>query len=101
DVIPAIPPSSTRPPPEFSVHDLGTLPGDTDSFAWGMNELGVVVGASDGPAGTRAFLFTPESGIVALPCPAGRPYCIARDVNAAGQPVGSSWSSVVRWPGDA
>jgi len=97
----AFPPSEIRPTPEFFIQDLGTLPGDTDSFAWGMNELGVVVGASDGPQGTRAFMFTPESGIVALPCPAGRQYCIARDVNAAGQAVGSAWSSVMDWPGHA
>src|SRR3989442_644675 len=96
-----IPASEIRPTPEFFVQDLGTLPGDTDSFAWGMNELGVVVGASDGLAGTRAFIFTPESGIVALPCPAGRPYCIARDVNAAGQAVGRGWSSGMDWAGHA
>src|SRR2546427_826620 len=97
----AFPPSEIRPTPEFFIQDLGTLPGDTDSFVWGMNELGVVVGASDGQQGTRAFMFTPESGIVALPCPAGRQYCIARDVNAAGQAVGSAWSSVMDWAGHA
>src|SRR5579871_1594050 len=33
-----------------SIHDLGTLPGDTDSFAYGINNKDQVVGESDGNA---------------------------------------------------
>jgi uncharacterized membrane protein len=93
-------PSTIVPTPEYSIDDLGTLPGDASSYAWGINELGAVVGGSEGPGGMRAFLFT-RGGIAALPCPAGRPHCLARDVNGAGQAVGSAWTSGVDWPGHA
>ena len=35
----AFPPSEIRPSPEFFIQDLGTLPGDTDSYAWGDTRL--------------------------------------------------------------
>ncbi len=89
------------PSPEYSVTDLGKLPGDEESFAWGMNELGTVVGGSNGPSGMRAFVYTPETGMLPLPCPQGRGYCVAREVNVAGQVAGSAWASVSDWPGHA
>jgi probable HAF family extracellular repeat protein len=40
---------------------LGTLPGDTNSYAAAVNEVGVVAGVSmDGAGGSHAFLVVPE-----------------------------------------
>lgn len=94
-------PQTITPSPEFFVQDLGTLPADVDSVAWGIDASGAVVGASTGPNGIHAFLYTDAGGIVPLPCPAGRPYCVAKDLNDAGQAVGSAWSSVSDAPGHA
>ena len=40
-----------------SIRDLGTLPGDWSSLAWGMNDLGEVVGESHPPFGSRPVLW--------------------------------------------
>src|SRR6266545_8119200 len=87
--------------PRYTVTDLGTLPGDDQSFAWAVSETGAVVGGSTGPNGMRAFLWTRQGGMVPLACPSGRPYCLARDVNAVGQVAGSAWSTPVDIPGHA
>ncbi|HEY4704345.1 MAG TPA: hypothetical protein VII27_01230 [Thermoplasmata archaeon] len=94
-------PHTITPSPEYFVQDLGTLPGDTDSVAWGIDASGSVVGVSTGLDGMHAFLYTDAGGIIPLPCPTGRPYCIARDLNGAGQAVGSAWSSLSDQPGHA
>ena len=39
------------------MHDLGTLAGDTTSYAWGVNEQGQIVGQSIGQNGSRAVLW--------------------------------------------
>jgi uncharacterized membrane protein len=39
------------------MQDLGTLPGDTNSEAFGINSRAEVVGHSSGLRGTRAFLW--------------------------------------------
>jgi probable HAF family extracellular repeat protein len=72
----------------YAVQDLGTLPGDYASVAMGINRFGDVVGWSAGPTGTRAFLYTNATGMVALPALAGRPVTTARAVNDAGVVVG-------------
>jgi probable HAF family extracellular repeat protein len=38
--------------------DLGTLPGDIDSYAEGMNDAGQVTGNSDSSTASRAFLYS-------------------------------------------
>ena len=44
--------------------DLGTLPGQTDSYAWGVNNRTHVIGYSRvGVATPRGFLWTPERGM--------------------------------------
>ena len=44
---------------KYTVTDLGVLPGGTDSFAAGVNNLGQVVGVSDIPhVGSKAFLYS-------------------------------------------
>lgn len=94
-------PHAITPSPEFFVQDLGALPGDSDSVAWGIDATGAVVGVSTSTDGIHAFLYTDAGGMVPLPCPSDRPYCVARAINAAGQVVGSAWSSVSDQPGHA
>jgi probable HAF family extracellular repeat protein len=49
------------------IQDLGTLPGDTDSSASGINSVGHVVGQSFLVGGTqRAFIWTPTTGMQEL-----------------------------------
>ncbi len=89
--------------PTYQVEDLGTLPGDDASVAMGINQFGDVVGWSVGPTGTRAFLYTDEDGMTALPAPPGRPVTHARAVSANGTVVGtgstggSDIGHAVRW----
>ena len=42
----------------YTITDLGTLPGTTLSFATGINDLGQVVGHSDGATGSQSFLYS-------------------------------------------
>src|SRR5687767_8065135 len=65
----------------YIVQDLGALPGDSSSIAWAINANGDVVGWSNGPNGTRAFVFTSSGGMVALPGLPDRPRTVARDIN--------------------
>jgi probable HAF family extracellular repeat protein len=74
----------------YVVEDLGALPGDSSSVGWGINENGDVVGWSNGPAGTRAFVYTDANGMVALPGLPAKPRTIARDINDEGTIVGSA-----------
>jgi probable HAF family extracellular repeat protein len=74
----------------YVVQDLGTLPGDTSSVAWAINERGDVVGWSAGPNGRRAFVYTDANGMVALPGLPGRPFALARDINESGVIVGTA-----------
>jgi probable HAF family extracellular repeat protein len=74
----------------YIVEDLGTLAGDTSSVAWAINANGDVVGWSMGPNGTRAFVYTTLRRMVALPGLPDRPRSLARDINDAGDVVGSA-----------
>ena len=74
----------------YAVEDLGALAGDSSSVAWAINENGDAVGWSMGPNGTRGFVFTNASGMVALPGLPNRPRTVARDINDAGIVVGSA-----------
>jgi probable HAF family extracellular repeat protein len=40
-----------------AMQDLGTLPGDDESYALGINNSGEIVGVSQGSSGTHAFLW--------------------------------------------
>jgi probable HAF family extracellular repeat protein len=89
----------------YIVQDLGALPGDSSSIAWGINQRGDVVGWSNGPSGTRAFVFTDTGGMVALPGLPDKPRTIARRINDAGDIVGTANAGgvdlghAVRWRG--
>ncbi|MGH2792816.1 MAG: Ig-like domain-containing protein [Actinomycetota bacterium] len=96
-------PSAAAGSAVYKVEDLGTLPGDVSSFALGINASGSVVGASMGPAGTRAFTHQNGVGMKQLAAPAGRPITVARAINAVGTVVGAAQMNVsdvghaVRW----
>ena len=74
----------------YVVDDLGALPGDSSSLAQGINANGDVVGWSNGPNGTRGFVYTDASGLVELPGLPNRPRTIARDINDGGWIVGNA-----------
>ena len=74
----------------YRVDDLGTLPGDYTSFAFGINASGQVVGGSMGSTGVRAFVFSDGVGMVQLPAPPNRPITLARAINATGTVVGTA-----------
>ena len=96
-LVPATPASAQL----YTLHDLGTLPGESFSIAWGINASGQVVGWS-GVSPTRAFLFSEASGMVELPGLAGQTFTLARGISDAGVVVGGGWGSglpeqAVRW----
>jgi probable HAF family extracellular repeat protein len=77
------------------IADLGTLPGDSISLAYAINERGQIVGQSIGGGGSRAFIY--EDGAMqdlnAL-VPAGSPLLVyANDVNDRGEIVGQAVDS--------
>ena len=80
--------------PLYTLHDLGTLPGESFSAAWGINSSGQIVGWS-GVSPPRAFVYTEGSGMVALPGLPGQTYTLARGINDAGVVVGGGWASGV------
>ncbi len=67
--------------------DLGVPPGAESSFAYGLNDLGYVVGRSD----DRPFVWDPTTGeIRELDSPSEDAYTVAFDINDLGQAVGST-----------
>ncbi|MBA3246986.1 MAG: DUF3466 family protein [Pyrinomonadaceae bacterium] len=91
-------PTSSGEPNAFlysggSLSDLGTLPGGSQSFAYGINNLGQVVGASNSAATTlRAFLYSGgemQDLNSLIPTQSGWTLTEARDINDAGQVVGT------------
>jgi probable HAF family extracellular repeat protein len=81
---------STLAQTSYVVEDLGALNGDAGSVAWAINARGDVVGWSNGTNGTRAFLYTDSTGMVALPGLPNRPRTLARDINDLGDIVGTA-----------
>ena len=75
------------------IKDLGTLPGDSLSLAFGINDRGQVVGQSIGDSGSRAFVYqdgamTDLNALV----PAESPVLIyANDINDRGEIVGQAY----------
>jgi probable HAF family extracellular repeat protein len=73
--------------------DLGTLPGGTQSFAYGINNSGSIVGASDSASSTlHAFLHSGGSMKdlnTLIPANSGWVLTEARAINSSGQIVGN------------
>ncbi len=73
-----------------TAQDLGTLPGGPFSVAWGINNLGQVVGFADGATGTvRPFIWMADTGMRDLRVPAGLVGGEAHRINDQGQVVGA------------
>ncbi|HEY2800813.1 MAG TPA: DUF3466 family protein [Chthoniobacterales bacterium] len=69
--------------------DLGTLSGGTNSVAYGINDSGVVVGASETPQGLHGFVY--ENGSMKdLGTLMGGTVSEARAINSSGQIVGDA-----------
>ena len=74
----------------YSVTDLGTL-GGTNSYAWGINDLGQVVGRSASPTGSHAFVY--NNGVMSDLGTLGGTYSAAFKINDSGVITGQSSSS--------
>lgn len=70
------------------IHDIQTVQGG-ESFTWGINSVGQVVGQWDGPGYQQAFRYTAGIGMELLPAIGGL-QGVALDINTLGQVVG--WS---------
>jgi len=82
---------------EGGLVNLGTLEGDTQSSAWGINDFGQVVGQSfGGPNGPRAFIY--ENAKMTnlnslLPASSTLSLLIGQDINDAGVITGQAFDS--------
>jgi probable HAF family extracellular repeat protein len=79
--------------PLYTVQDLGTLPGGSFSYAFGINEAGKVVGAAslnESPEGAEEHPFLYSGGVMSDLGTLGGPYAHAVDINDADKVVGSS-----------
>ena len=80
---------------KHSIVDLGVLPGDWTSIAWGMNDLGQVVGESNGPfVGIRPVVWNNDAAHTphALPLLPGDNSGTAYGINNAGHVIGITYS---------
>jgi probable HAF family extracellular repeat protein len=71
--------------------DLQTFDGGTTTIAYGVNNLGQVVGLGDTAAGPRAFIWAKGTGLTSLDTLVGDGYSEAFGINDAGQVVGNSY----------
>ncbi len=75
----------------YTITDLGTLPGGTYSYGYGINNLGQVTGESGIAGGTyHAFLWSARTGMRDLRTLPGRTYSAGLGINDLGQVTG--WS---------
>ncbi|HEX6641553.1 MAG TPA: hypothetical protein VF215_10600 [Thermoanaerobaculia bacterium] len=80
----------------WTIRDLGTLPGGDSSFAMAISNRGEIVGASTNAAGAqRAVMFEP--GIVEIPTATGFLGSVANDINDRKMVVGQSPSGGFRY----
>ena len=91
-----------------TIIDLGELAGGNDeSYAFGVNNFGQVVGRSHTANGTRAFLWQPTSAnamtgtLTNLGVAAGHPQSEAAGINDSGHVVGASYTSTISKIGHA
>lgn len=76
--------------PQYTIMDIGILPGGTASQGFGVSPNGIATGRSFGTP-TQAFSWTEGGGLVALPNLASpsRPFGVGNGVNNAGVVVGT------------
>jgi probable HAF family extracellular repeat protein len=80
----------------WTIRDLGTLPGGSSSFAMAISNHGEIVGASTNAAGAqRAVMFEP--GLVEIPTTAGFEGSVANDINDRKMVVGQSPAGAFRY----
>ena len=73
------------------IRDLGTLPGDVTSYAWGVNDAGAVVGDSFASGHSyRAFYWTSAGGMRPLRSPAAGQSAVAWGLDSNGIAWGES-----------
>ncbi len=77
---------------KHSIVDLGVFPGDWSSIAWGMNDLGQVVGESHPPGSSRPVVWNNDAAHTPseLPLLPGDNYGIASKINTLGHVLGTS-----------
>lgn len=81
--------------PQYTIIDMGVLPGDANSQAFRISDNGTATGRSLPSSGsTRAFSWTQAGGMVGLPNLAGRNFGVGNGVNNAGTIVGTGSSTV-------
>ncbi len=75
-----------------TIVDLGVFPGDWTSLAWGMNDLGQVVGESHPGPGSRPVMWNGDAAhtVTELPVLPGHNYGSASQINIKGQVIGFS-----------
>ena len=75
--------------PATGMYDIGTLPGDTQAAAYGINASGVVVGESVSSSGAfRAVVYTSAGGMQQLQTLPGTFGSRAWGINSSGQIIG-------------
>lgn len=76
-----------------SVVDLGVVPGDWSSIAYGINDLGQVVGSSHPPFGSRPVVWNNDAAHTpyVLPTLPGDNYGRGTAINSVGQAIGVSY----------
>ena len=83
----------------LNTSDLGTLPGHSESAAYGVNNAGQIVGTSDpnSALSIRSFIYTNATGMVDLGLGSIGTNAVARDINASGVVTGYLGLKAFRW----
>ncbi|HEU0300320.1 MAG TPA: hypothetical protein VFR37_12715 [Longimicrobium sp.] len=84
--------------------DLGVLPGQQASHAWGINNKGEIIGTT--VPDSRAFIYRPGTGMAPLQSPdPARTINMVLDINDSSQIVGRFWGAphgafIMKYPGE-
>ena len=88
-------PRKGTPPTSYSVVPLGFLPDTFSTVPWAINNSANIVGWGQGPqAQVRPFLWTPQTGIMEFPLPAGYTWGYATDISNTGIIVGTAYTGI-------
>ena len=82
----------------WTIRDLGTLPGCTGSFAAGLNDSGVIVGAATGCGGAQKAVVFEPGPVTPIPVGSAFPGSVANDVNESGFIVGQAEGRAFTYP---